>query len=83
MNNHHAVYYSKEEVALSYWVLSTQNILDHGLPTLLWAMHIRIWIVNVVSYVKRKFNKSFEFESNFILTIKKIRRGELNFKDTP
>lgn len=83
MHNHHAVYYSKEEVSLAFWVLSTQNNLDHGLPTLLWAMHIRIWIVNVVSYVKRKFNKSFEFESNFLLTIKKIRRGELNFKDTP
>ena len=83
MSNHHSVYYSKEEVSLAYWVLSTQLILDHGLPTLLLAMHIRIWIVNVVSYVKRKFNKSFEFDINFLSTIKKIRRGELNFKDTP
>lgn len=83
MSNHHSVYYSKEEVSLAYWVLSTQNILDHGLPTLLWAMHIRIWIVNVVSYVKRKFNKQFEFDYNFLSTIKRIRKGELNFKDTP
>ena len=79
----HSIYYSKEEVSLAFWVLSTQNNLDHGLPTLLWAMHIRIWIVNVVSYVKRKFNKSFEFDINFLSTIKKIRKGELTFKDTP
>lgn len=79
----HSIYYSKEEVSLAHWVIATQNYLDHGLPTLLWAMHIRIWVVNVVSYVKRKFNNICDFDNNFLNTIKRIKKGELSFKDAP
>jgi len=77
------IYYSREDVEDAYWILGTSSYLNHGLPALLWAQRVRVWAVNVVSYVKAKYNDLSNFDCNFINTLKRVKRGEISFKDTP
>lgn len=45
-------FYSRQDVDLAAWVLSTMHTLNHGITTEVWAARVVAWYHNFISYLK-------------------------------